>query len=177
MIWKQTFLLFAASALLLCACGKQARYEVEYQGQTYTVDAENHCIQYEGTAYPYEQSASGSHTSLVILYPDGSTWYQGKDEGMVRNGWSENYNPASGASGDTLAEVLAASPAGRAKPAEPAFLLLTLLGILQAIWPRMAWTLSKGWQFKNAEPSDAALFLGRIAGICAAAAGILLCFL
>ena len=180
MMQKRLPALFAALVLLLCACGgqpRQAQYEVERQGRTYTVDTENRRILYEGVAYLYEQHVSGSRASLVILYPDGSTWQEEKDGVLTSRGWSEDYDPAPGVSGDALAEVLAAVPAAKArKPVEPAFLLLTLLGVFQALCPRMAWALSKERRYRTAAPSDTALFFGRIVGVCAAIAGVVLCF-
>jgi len=49
-----------------------------------------------------------------------------------------------------------------------------VIGVLQAIFPRVGWYLKYGWQFKDAEPSKAALVMNRIGGILAVAIGIYL---
>ena len=44
-------------------------------------------------------------------------------------------------------------------------LLLAALGAVYTFAPHAAWSLSRGWWYKNAEPSDAALILARISGV------------
>ena len=56
-------------------------------------------------------------------------------------------------------------------------LLAIAVGIFNLAVPRTAWYLSYGWRFKDAEPSDAALALGRLGGGIAVFAGLLLFFL
>ncbi|HIR50701.1 MAG TPA: hypothetical protein IAA53_05370 [Candidatus Avoscillospira avicola] len=56
-------------------------------------------------------------------------------------------------------------------------LLLILLGVVNAAFPRAMWYLSYGWRFKNAEPSDAALLVGRAGGAVVAVAGVICLFL
>lgn len=43
--------------------------------------------------------------------------------------------------------------------------ILTVLGILQTIFPEQAWNIRKGIWYKNAEPGDLAIILTRIIGI------------
>lgn len=45
------------------------------------------------------------------------------------------------------------------------FLLLLVAGLLSLLAPREMWHLTKGWQFKDAEPSDAAVVYMRVAGV------------
>jgi hypothetical protein len=47
-----------------------------------------------------------------------------------------------------------------------------IIGALNVIYPRASWYMKSGWQFKNAEPSDAALIMIRISGIVAIIFGI-----
>ena len=42
--------------------------------------------------------------------------------------------------------------------------LLLIVGAVNLIWPQAAWELSRGWEFKNAEPSDEALLATRVGG-------------
>ena len=44
------------------------------------------------------------------------------------------------------------------------FFILLIMGVISVLSPETAWHLSKGWQFKDAEPSDAVLVYIRIAG-------------
>ena len=44
-------------------------------------------------------------------------------------------------------------------------LVLLVLGVLSVISPGTTWYLSRGWQFRDAEPSDAALISIRVAGV------------
>ena len=48
--------------------------------------------------------------------------------------------------------------------------LLIIIGLFNMIWPRSAWELTRGWEFKDAEPSDEALYVIRVGG------GLLLLF-
>lgn len=43
--------------------------------------------------------------------------------------------------------------------------ILTVLSILQVIFPEQAWYIEKGIWFKNSEPGDLAIILTRIGGI------------
>ena len=51
-----------------------------------------------------------------------------------------------------------------------------LFGIFNLAAPEAAWYLSRGWQFKDAEPSDAALVVTRIGGSVAILIGVVLLF-
>lgn len=54
-------------------------------------------------------------------------------------------------------------------------LFCVIAGLVNVISPETGWYLSRGWRYKNAEPSDAALLWGRIGGVVAIVIGILLC--
>ncbi|MBI4498433.1 MAG: hypothetical protein HY689_11095 [Chloroflexi bacterium] len=51
-------------------------------------------------------------------------------------------------------------------------LIFIALGLLYLFNPRLGWYLSEGWKFRNAEPSDAALVVGRVAGAVAMLVGL-----
>jgi hypothetical protein len=53
-------------------------------------------------------------------------------------------------------------------------LILLILGVITAVFPYAGWYLSIGWQFKDAEPSDLALGMQRIAGIIFSIIGLVL---
>ncbi len=49
-----------------------------------------------------------------------------------------------------------------------------LIGVLNILFPRMSWYMRAGWQFKNAEPSAAALVSARVSGVIAIILGLFL---
>jgi len=42
--------------------------------------------------------------------------------------------------------------------------IMLIIGLFNCIWPRAAWELARGWEFKDAEPSDEALLVTRAGG-------------
>jgi hypothetical protein len=44
-------------------------------------------------------------------------------------------------------------------------LIMFVIGLAHVINPTFFWYISNGWKFKNAEPSDLALFMGRVGGV------------
>jgi hypothetical protein len=52
--------------------------------------------------------------------------------------------------------------------------LFIMIGIINLLFPKAGWYMKYGWQFKNAEPSDAAIWTARIGGIAAIAIGFYL---
>lgn len=42
---------------------------------------------------------------------------------------------------------------------------LSLMSVSMIIWPKEIWHITEGWQYKNVEPSDAALLVERILGV------------
>ena len=42
--------------------------------------------------------------------------------------------------------------------------LMLIIGIINLVWPRAAWELTRGWEFEDAEPSDEALYVMRAGG-------------
>lgn len=54
-------------------------------------------------------------------------------------------------------------------------LFCIIAGLINAISPETGWYLSRGWQYKDAEPSEAALLWGRAGGVIAILIGILVC--
>jgi uncharacterized protein YjeT (DUF2065 family) len=54
--------------------------------------------------------------------------------------------------------------------------IFIILGLLNIIYPKASWYMRYGWQFKNAEPSDAALVMSRIGGVFAILIGLFILF-
>jgi uncharacterized membrane protein len=51
-------------------------------------------------------------------------------------------------------------------------ILFIIAGIANIIFPKFAWYMRTGWQFKSAEPSDLAIITIRIGGVIAIVIGI-----
>jgi hypothetical protein len=54
--------------------------------------------------------------------------------------------------------------------------IFIVIGILNIAFPTAGWYMRYGWQFKNAEPSDAALIMSRIGGVIAIVIGLFITF-
>lgn len=52
--------------------------------------------------------------------------------------------------------------------------VILAIGLVIAIWPKVAWYLRLGWRFKNAEPSGLALGVERVTGVILVIAGFIL---
>ena len=173
---KAVRLLIIAAAILLClsACLSQeveTTYTKQLNGTTYTIDSANKTISdgeytYSFTTRPY---GSGGY-EINITYPNGSTYWWQSSGNFAHGGWSDDYDDTKYARGDDLCEILgggmSASQSGSDKNVGVIFILL-LIGVFNTAAPRTAWYLGYGWRFKDAEPSEAALFLNRAGGILA----------
>lgn len=173
------FLAFCAALcfLLLAACsadrGDPNIYDVEYGGKLYSVDLIGQTISVDGYTCTFQVTHNGR---FIVTYPDGSTYSADADIGWGGS-HSENFDPERYVSGDTLWEVLEQDhPDAKQNPTHGGLgIVLVLFGVLETAFPQASWWLSHGWRYKNAEPSDLALGLGRTVGIIMILAGII-CF-
>lgn len=179
---RSIWLLAALCLLLLAGCGKSAGapnvYDVEYSGKTYTVDQTEKTITVDGYTCQFEITGGGSSTNVTFTYPDGSSWWQHWSGNSGHGGMSADYDENRYVSGYTLWNVLEKGAPRSQRSSEHAGLglLLVLFGILEAVFPKVSWYLGHGWRYKDAEPSDLAIGLGRTVGILMIVIGILLCF-
>ena len=182
------FLCLTLLLLFLTACGGEKNADpytdtVEYGGRTYVVQYDPNSttgtITVEGMVCEFGVSGSADRTKFEVTYPNGSR-YSLTDSGYsLASGMSDDYDPPAYAEGDVLWEVLGAeSAAEKESRVGPIFLglLVAGLGMIDVIWPRTGWYLSHGWRYKNAEPSELALFLGRAGGIIVVLFGLGLMF-
>lgn len=159
-------------ALLLCGllvgCGGKAQTVYEVNG--FTIDQNAQTITRGEDVYQYTISGS----EVTILYPNGAKYFWNYGDTSGYGGWSDDYDPARYASGDALLDVIAYQ-APRTSGGYGGFgLLLAAVGLFNLLAPRTSWYLGYGWRFKDAEPSDEALVLGRVGGGIALLAGLLL---
>ena len=172
-------------ALLLAACGGKETsdsYTVTLGDTEYTVDRVEKTVSDGINTYRYTFAGDAEAYSVKITYPDGSTYYwdQGDSNGAVsvgQGGWSEDYDPERYVSGETLRSVLVAGAPAHREPKNVLLIVVLLaVGIFNVAAPRAAWYLSKGWQFKDAEPSDLALTVSRGSGVVALIVAAVLIF-
>lgn len=174
-------LCLALCLMLLAACGEKTGdanvYDVEYGGKIYTIDQINRTIEVDGYVCEFQVTSSGNGAKFQVTYPDGSTYFWNQSGNMGAGGWSDDYDENRYVSGQTLWDVLEQDRPGAQKNSGYWFigLLLVALGAFQTASPRTSWYISHGWRYKNAEPSDLALGLGRVGGVIIIIIGII-CF-
>lgn len=165
---------------LLCSCSEtQTQYTVEQNGKAFTVDKESRTISDGIHTYHYRFDGNNSDYRVDITYPDGSSYWWNMKEYGGSGGWSDNYNPKKYADGDVLTNVLLENAPRAPKHTGGnalAIILLLAIGILNIAAPYTSWYLEYGWRYKEAEPSDAALFFNRLGGVIAIIIAIVLLF-
>ena len=155
--------------MLLCACGREPISPV-YEKNGYTVDTEAQTITKGEDVIRYDFEYSGK---VTFTYPDNTT-----------TSWSQNGAGTSSLFFDfdrwpgalDLIDVLDRDDLPERKTGNPLGLLLIPLGVLQAVFPQAFWFINHGWKFKDAEPSELALGLGRAGGVLVAIIGLFLLF-
>ena len=174
---------FVLIVLLLSAtlfgCGqKQTVHTVTMDGKNFTVDSGQKTI-YDGEyTYQYQASGDASSFSVTITYPNGSSYWTNRNNGMGMSGWSDDYAEDAYVPGDTLVDIVQTRAPRQVSGVQIlSGLVLIALGIFSMAVPQASWYLSYGWRFKDAEPSDVALVYARIGGGVAIAAGLILLLL
>ena len=178
LLWVLTVLL----GLSLCGCaktGETAVCTVERGDTVYTVDKENGTIADGENIYHYELDSLGSGGwKIMVTYPDGSTYWWEETENSGTGRCSADFDSEKYPDAMTLAKVLKAAQPERMRSGNPVLGLLFLaVGLFNTIAPGKSWYLCRGWYYKNAEPSDTALFVYRAGGVLAVIVGVLLFFL
>jgi hypothetical protein len=174
------FLLVCALLLSLAAC-KKAPAEpltrtVEAGGQTLAVSLDKQdlsagTVAANGETYSFRYTANGQQLTLAIEYPDGYVYKRTELGGAAAE--SPSYRAEERERAGYLRAALLVSGIEQATrtgrdpdgiDASPALLLLAL-GVWNLLAPKSVWWVCRGWWYKNAEPSDAALLVCRIGGV------------
>lgn len=163
---KRIIVIFLLAALLLLGCAPEEtvhtvtvnRNGIDY---AFTVDTENRTI--SDGQYTYTYAVRGDTTT--ITYPNSAQFYWTQDGYLGAGGWDDHYDPQTYTDGDMLINVIDETTPEPKNGNFLAGLLLAALGAFYTFAPHAAWYLSRGWLYKNAEPSDAALILARISGV------------
>lgn len=172
------FLTMIIFSISLCSCSgslKKKQYTVQQGDTIFTIDTENGTISDGNNLYHYSVSPTVSGSRLDITYPDNSTyWWETTSSGGY-GGWSDDYDENRYVSGDLLCEMLELDSSAPSKLKNIFLsLLLLIVGLFNLLLPRKAWNLERGWRYKNAEPSDAALDMHRFIGVVGIIAAIVI---
>lgn len=168
-------------SLFACTASQPSVYRAQRDGKEYVVDTVSKKISDGTHTYHYSLDGDSGGYSIEITYPDGSTyWWRTQSSGSIvtgHGGWSNDYDENRYVSGDTLCDILEETLPEKKEPRNILLILLLLaIGIFNAVSPHTAWYLENGWRFKNAEPSDLALGMTRLAGIVFIAVAIITIF-
>ena len=160
----QRFLAFFCVTILvlLCACGREPLSPV-YEKNGYTVDTEVQTITKGADVIRYSFGGNGK---VTFTYPDNTTTSTSSlffDTDRWPSAWE-------------LMDVLDRDDLPERRTGNPLGLLLIPLGILQAFFPQAFWFINHGWKYKDAEPSELALGLGRVGGVAIALIGLIILF-
>lgn len=171
---KILFVLITITMFLLSACGKKAIYTVTYGEEEFVVDTVNSEISHKDEVYKYQVNGN----SYRITYPDNSTYWWTQQGNAGYGGWSDDYQEEKYVSGGDLVDILMEkyeAPSGQKNIL--VIIVLFLIGIWNVVSPYSSWYFSYGWRYKNAEPSDLALGIGRFSGIIVIIIAFLLIFI
>lgn len=137
-------------------------------------------IVHDGNNYAYQTS----EYQIFITYPHGAeyvlTMYDNGSSGGWRNPLGEEFVlPAELGylDEDILIDAIQSRQPRRLPASQIAIsVILVLLGLWGVLSPYTQWYASYGWRYKDAEPSDAALLIGRITSGVILLAGIAVLF-
>ncbi len=167
----------AVFALFLCSCSeKQTDYSETRNGITYVVDTEANTVSDGTHTYVFTASGKADGYSITVSYPNGASYTANKHIGSWDGLIDTQY-----ASGETLVEVIKSAVFNESgismTPAKVVVIVFLIgLGVLNILKPKILWFLSWGWHYRDAEPSDVALVVGRVSGVIAVMVAIALLF-
>ena len=150
-----------------CAGQNSGRRMGYHNDVFYEVNFIENELTYNDISYKFEINSG----KCTITYPDGSefwsivnTFNDGSMGSWRSSGKSYNYSSNKYAPGEVLVDILESATQRRTYPNLLPSILLIIVGIIEAVYPRAFWYLTTGWKFKDVEPSDAALISHRVAG-------------
>lgn len=179
---RSILIIFSVIVLLFqTACSSQEVsnpnvYTVTKNGVDYTVDNENKTITDEENIYYF----TVNNDKITIIYPDGSSYGWTRTENGGYGGYSLDYDEEKYIAGNVLYDILIdGNPDRNSRTITNsgnvfAAIILIIFGIWNLISPESLWYLNHGWKYKNAEPSEIALAVGRVGGIVALVVAIML---
>ena len=171
------FLLIITSILLVSGCTREHVVDADYitivDGQTITVlfnegTRSEGTIKSENGVYTFAYSFDGTFT---VVYPNGYEYSQRNINGGITSSWSldksaEELGFIDGFGLEWAVRNASQSTMGNQRTVSPIISILLIgLGLFNIILPKNLWWLSRGWMYKNVDPSDLALGIYRVIGI------------
>ena len=168
-------LLVLAMLLTGCAGERMEPYTYNVNNRTIEIYPESGTIVDGLDVYHYTRTENQNGSiDYVITYPNGGRFNWTKTENGGHGGGS-GINESLYLSGNVLVWALeAGEPAKKVGSPILGFLLMGL-GAVNILFPEVTFHLRKGWMFRDAEPSDAYLFWGRVSGALVAVLGLIWC--
>ena len=116
--------------------------------------------------YRYEYDGG----NITITYPNGAVWIEAPTSTGAAISWDDNYDPQRYIEGDVFAMYLNRaymSPQIREGIVGIGFacLIMAAVGVVMFVVPEELIEMKYGWRFKNAEPTEFAVWEVRIGGI------------
>lgn len=115
--------------------------------------------------YRYEYDGG----NITITYPNGATWIESPTSTGAVISWDDNYDPQRYIEGDVLARYLEEAHRPRSREGIVgigfACLIMAAVGVVMIKAPEELIEMKYGWRFKNAEPTEFAVWEVRIGGI------------
>ena len=116
--------------------------------------------------YRYEYDGG----NITITYPNGAVWIESPTSTGAAISWDDNYDPQRYIEGDVFAMYLNRaymSPQIREGIVGIGFacLIMAAVGVVMFVVPEELIEMKYGWRFKNAEPTEFAVWEVRIGGI------------
>ena len=116
--------------------------------------------------YRYEYDGG----NITITYPNGAVWIEAPTSTGAAISWDDNYDPQRYIEGDVFATYLKQaymSPQIREGIVGIGFacLIMAAVGVVMFVVPEELIEMKYGWRFKNAEPTEFAIWEVRIGGI------------
>lgn len=181
---KAVIFFMAGLFLLLAGCSIKETAKTDYAA---TVDGHDIVVSFpegtksEGTITSGNDTYSFSYSydgTFSVIYPNGYEYSQKDMNGAIASSWpyTETAQELGYIHGASLARgVSSVNTKTTNTKTFPVILslLITAAGICFVCSPKSIWWLSKGWWYKNAEPSDLGLIVYRLLGCVLAFIGII----
>jgi hypothetical protein len=107
--------------------------------------------------------------NITITYPNGAVWIESPTSTGAVISWDDNYDPQRYIEGDVLARYLEEAHRPRSREGIVgigfACLIMAAVGVVMFVVPEELIEMKYGWRFKNAEPTEFAIWEVRIGGI------------
>ena len=160
---KRSLLLLCLLTLLLVGCTRETVLTQQVNGVTYTLDTQAGTI--TGGGYTCRYTLSGDETAVSIQFPDGAYWTEskgGNSPGIQGSGTVGA--DRMGVAGNMAKAVWGLETKSPNYTGMLISAVIFMVGLFAITNPRRLWDLTRGWQLRYGEPSDAVLRLEQIAG-------------